>query len=157
MGVFTQVYDTPAAVPPARLFKAMTLDFHNLFPKLVDSIHSIEFTQGNGGPGTIKKITTIEGEESKYVLHRVDAIDEGSFVYNFSIIDGSGLPETLEKISFESQLVEGSNGGSIRKVHAKYFTKGEAVLTEEELKANQAKIQGLVKLVEDYLLANPHY
>lgn len=97
------------------------------------------------------------GEESKYVLHRVDAIDEGSFVYNFSIIDGSGLPETLEKISFESQLVEGSNGGSIRKVHAKYFTKGEAVLTEEELKANQAKIQGLVKLVEDYLLANPHY
>lgn len=62
MGVFTQVYDTPAAVPPARLFKAMTLDFHNLFPKLVDSIHSIEFTQGNGGPGTIKKITTIEGQ-----------------------------------------------------------------------------------------------
>ncbi|XP_027942132.1 pathogenesis-related protein 10-like [Vigna unguiculata] len=157
MGVFTQVYDTPAAVPPARLFKAMTLDFHNLFPKLVDTIHSIEFTQGNGGPGTIKKITTIQGEESKYVLHRVDAIDEGSFVYNFSIIDGSGLPETLEKISFESQLVEGSNGGTIRKVHATYFTKGEAVLSEEELKANQAKIQGLVKLVEGYLLANPHY
>jgi len=97
------------------------------------------------------------GEESKYVLHRVDAIDEGSFVYNFSIIDGSGLPETLEKISFESQLVEGSNGGTIRKVHATYFTKGEAVLSEEELKANQAKIQGLVKLVEGYLLANPHY
>lgn len=62
MGVVTQIYDTPAAVPPTRLFKAMTLDFHNLFPKLVDSIHSIVFTQGNGGPGTIKKISTIEGQ-----------------------------------------------------------------------------------------------
>ncbi|ESW10953.1 hypothetical protein PHAVU_009G252800 [Phaseolus vulgaris] len=157
MGVFRQDYDTPVAVPPSRLFKAMTLDFHNLFPKLVDTIHSIEFTQGNGAPGTIKKITTIEGEESKYVLHRVDAIDESSFVYNFSIIDGTALPQTLEKISFQTQLLESSNGGTIRKVNANFFTKGEALLTDEDLKANQAKIQGLVKLVEAYLLANPHY
>ncbi|CAJ1963302.1 unnamed protein product [Sphenostylis stenocarpa] len=157
MGVFTQVYDTPAAVPPDRLFKAMTLDFHNLFPKLVDSFHNIEFTQGNGGPGTIKKITTSEGEETKYVLHRVDAIDVATFVYDFSIIEGSALPDTLKKISFQSQLVEGPNGGTIRKVRVQYFTEGEATLSQEDLNANQAKIQGLVKLVEGYLLANPDY
>ncbi|MQK22011.1 hypothetical protein EI013_26960, partial [Escherichia coli] len=107
MGAVTQEYATPAAVPPVRLFKAMALDFHNLFPKIVEVIQSIEITEGNGGPGTIKKLTTIEGGQTKYVLHRVDAIDEASFVYNFSIIGGTGLADTLEKVSFESQLVKG--------------------------------------------------
>ncbi|XP_061344772.1 pathogenesis-related protein 10-like isoform X3 [Gastrolobium bilobum] len=157
MGVVTQEYATPAAVPPARLFKAMSLDFHNLFPKIVDIIQSIEFTEGSGGAGTIKKLTTIEGDKTKYVLHRVDAIDEVNFVYNFSIIGGTGLADNLEKVSFESKLVEGPNGGSIRKVHVQYFTKGDAKLSEEELKAGQAKVEGLVKLVEGYLLANPDY
>ncbi|KAK7329504.1 hypothetical protein VNO77_23674 [Canavalia gladiata] len=157
MGVVTQEYATPAAVPRNRLFKAMTLNFHNLFPKLVNGIHSIVFTQGTGGPGTIKKITTIEGDKTKYVLHRVDAIDEATFVYNFSIIEGTGLADTLEKVSFESKLEEGPNGGSIRKVRVQFFTKGDATFSEEELKANKAKIEGLVKLVESYLLENPDY
>ncbi|KAK7246340.1 hypothetical protein RIF29_41206 [Crotalaria pallida] len=157
MGVVTQEYATPAAVPPTRLFKAMALDFHNLFPKIVEVIQSIEITEGNGGPGTIKRLTTIEGDKTKYVLHRVDEIDEASFVYNFSIIEGTGLAETLEKVSFESQLVEGSNGGSIRKVLVTYFTKGDATINEEELKAGQAKVEGLVNIVEGYLLANPDY
>ncbi|XP_020235128.1 pathogenesis-related protein 10 [Cajanus cajan] len=153
MGVFTQEFYTPAAVPPARLFKAMASDFHNLFPKIVDSIQSVVFIEGTGAPGTIKKMTTVDGE----MLHRVDAIDEASFVYNFSIIEGTGLPEKLEKVSFESQVVEGPNGGCIRKAHAKLYTKGDATLSEDDLKANQAKVEGIVKLVESYLLANPHY
>ncbi|KAL2341719.1 hypothetical protein Fmac_009659 [Flemingia macrophylla] len=158
MGVFTQEFDTPVAgVPPARLFKAMVSDFHNLFPKIVDVIHSVELIQGTGAPGTIKKMTIIQGKETKYVLHRVDAIDEASLVYNFSITGGSGLPEKLEKVSHESQVVEGPNGGSIRKLHVKFFTKGDATITEEDLKANQDKIDGLIKIVQDYLLANPHY
>ncbi|KAG4949133.1 hypothetical protein JHK82_042329 [Glycine max] len=149
MGVVTHEYDTPADVPPTRLFKAMTLDFHNLFPKIVDSIHGVVFIEGSGGPGTIKKMTIIEGQ--------VDAIDEAAYVYNFSIIGGTALADTLEKVSFESKLVEGSNGGSIRKVHVQFFTKGNATFSEEEVKANQAKVEGLVKLVEGYLLANPDY
>ncbi|KAJ1375976.1 START-like domain superfamily [Sesbania bispinosa] len=157
MGVVSQEYATPAAVPPTRLFKAMSIDFHNLFPKIVEPIQSIEFTEGTGGAGTIKKLTTIEGGQTKYVLHRVDEIDEVKFVYNFSIIGGTGLADTLEKVQFESQLVEGPNGGSIRKVHVQYFTKGDATMSEEELKAGQAKVEGLVKLVEGYLLANPDY
>lgn len=89
------------------------------------------------------------------MLHRVDEIDESNFVYNFSIIEGLG--DNLEKVSFKSKLVEGPNGGSIRKVHVQYFTKGDAKVSEEELKAGQAKVEGLVKIVEGYLLANPDY
>ncbi|KAK7303730.1 hypothetical protein RJT34_14643 [Clitoria ternatea] len=157
MGVVTQEYGTPAAVPPARLFKAMTLDFHNLFPKLIDPIQSIEFTQGTGGPGTIKKMTILEGNESKYVLHRVDEIDEATFVYNFSIIGGTGLSDTLEKVTFESKLEEGPNGGTIRNVRVQYFTKDDASFGEKDLIANRAKVEGLVKIVEGFLLTNPDY
>ncbi|KAK7246341.1 hypothetical protein RIF29_41207 [Crotalaria pallida] len=157
MGVVTQEYATPVAVPPTRLFKAMALDFHNLFPKIVEQIKSIEIIEGNGGPGTIKKLTLIEGDITEYKLHRVDEIDEARFVYNFSAIEGSDWGETLEKVSFESQLVEGSNGGSIRKVRVQFFTKGDTTISEKELKAWQAKVEGLVKIVERFLLANPDY
>ncbi|MED6124482.1 Pathoproteinsis- protein 10 [Stylosanthes scabra] len=157
MGVVTQEYATPAAVPPTRLFKAMSLDFHNLFPKIVEPIQSIEFTQGDGAAGTIKKLTVLEGGEIKYVLHRVDEIDAEKFVYNFSIIGGTGLAETLEKVQFKSQLVEAPNGGSLRKVHVQFFTKGDANMSEDDLKAAQAKVEGLVKVVEAFLLANPDY
>ncbi|CAI8590168.1 unnamed protein product [Vicia faba] len=157
MGVQTQEYATTASVSPTRLFKAMSIDFHNLFPKIVEVIKSIELTEGTGAAGTIKKLSIIEGGETKYVLHRVDELDEAKFVYNFSIIGGTGLADTLEKVSFKSQLVEGPNGGSIRNVHVDYFTKGDYNLSEEELKASQAKVEGLVKLVDGYLLANPDY
>ncbi|RYR12909.1 hypothetical protein Ahy_B04g070186 isoform B [Arachis hypogaea] len=153
MGVVTQEYATPAAVPPARLFKAMSLDIHNLFPKIVEPIQSIEFTQGDGGAGTIKKLTILEGTLNRHL----DEIDAEKFVYNFSIIGGTGLAETLEKIQFESQLVETPNGGSLRKVHVQFFTKGDAKMSEQDLKASQAKVEGLVKLVETFLLANPDY
>ncbi|KAL1359099.1 hypothetical protein HN51_004349 [Arachis hypogaea] len=157
MGVVTQEYATPVAVPPARLFKAMCLDFHNLIPKIVEPIQSIEFTHGDGAAGTIKKITILEGGESKYILHRVDEIDAEKFVYNFSIIGGTGLVETLEKVQFESQMVEAPNGGSLRKVHIQFFTKGDAKMSEQDLKTSQTKVEGVVKLVEAFLLANPDY
>ncbi|XP_061344771.1 class-10 pathogenesis-related protein 1-like isoform X2 [Gastrolobium bilobum] len=157
MGVFTFEDETTSVVAPARLYKALVKDADNLIPKAVEAIKSVETVEGNGGPGTIKKLTFVEGDKTKYVLHRVDAIDEVNFVYNFSIIGGTGLADNLEKVSFESKLVEGPNGGSIRKVHVQYFTKGDAKLSEEELKAGQAKVEGLVKLVEGYLLANPDY
>ncbi|CAJ2662329.1 pathogenesis-related protein 10-like [Trifolium pratense] len=157
MGVQIQEYSTPISVPPARVFKAMSIDIHNLFPKIVDIIESVELSEGTGEAGTIKKLNIIEGGKPKYVLHRVDEIDEAKFVYNFSITGGTGLAETLEKVSFKSQLVETPNGGTIRNVHVDYFTKGDYVVTEEELKAGQAKVEGLVKLCEGFLLANPDY
>ena len=63
MGVFTHESHETSAVPPARLFKAFVLDSHNLIPKVLpQAIKSIEIIEGNGGPGTIKKITFGEGQ-----------------------------------------------------------------------------------------------
>ncbi|MED6219011.1 hypothetical protein PIB30_031796 [Stylosanthes scabra] len=159
MGVFTHEFATPSCVAPARLYKAMALDFDNLFPKIVDSVECVETIEGNGAAGTIKKITLVEGGKSRYVLHKVEEVDEAKRVYNYSIIGGLGLPETWEKILFETIVTEGPKevGGSIRKVNIKYFTKGDAEVSDEVLKSNQTRVEGLVKFIEAYLLANPNY
>lgn len=51
----------------------------------------------------------------EYLLHELEAIDEANWIYNYSIVGGVGLPDTVEKISFETKLVEGPSGGSIAK------------------------------------------
>ena len=63
MGVFTYESEDASVIPPARLFKAFVLDSDNLIPKVVpQALKSTEIIEGNGGPGTIKKITFGEGQ-----------------------------------------------------------------------------------------------
>ncbi|XP_061349113.1 class 10 plant pathogenesis-related protein 2D-like [Gastrolobium bilobum] len=157
MGVFTFENEITSTVAPAKLYKAMVKDADNLIPKAVEAIQSVETVEGNGGPGSIKKLTFLEGGETKYVLHKVEAIDEANFGYNYSIVGGVGLPDTVEKISFDSKLVAGPNGGSIGKVTVKYQTKGNAEPSEDELKNGKAKGDALFKAIEGYVLANPDY
>lgn len=62
--------DFTCAVAPARMFKALILDSHNLIPKLVpQGIKSIEIVQGGGGPGTIKQTTFAEGSTKQIYPH----------------------------------------------------------------------------------------
>ena len=63
MGVITHESQGTSVIPPARLFKALILDGDNLIPKVVpQAIKSVEIIEGNGGPGTIRKITFGEGQ-----------------------------------------------------------------------------------------------
>nr|ACU15628.1 unknown [Glycine max] len=157
MGVFTFEDETTSTVAPARLYKALVKDADNLVPKAVEAIKSVEIVEGSGGPGTIKKLTFVEDGQTKYVLHKVEAIDEANWGYNYSVVGGVGLPDTVEKISFEAKLVADPNGGSIAKITVKYQTKGDANPSEEELKSGKAKGDALFKALEGYVLANPDY
>ena len=57
MGVFTFEDEINSPVAPATLYKALVTDADNVIPKALDSFKSVENVEGNGGPGTIKKIT----------------------------------------------------------------------------------------------------
>ena len=62
MAVLTLTDEFTSPVVPKRVFKALILDADNLMPKLMpQAIKSVETLEGNGGPGTIKKITFAEG------------------------------------------------------------------------------------------------
>ncbi|XP_057733632.1 pathogenesis-related protein 2-like [Arachis stenosperma] len=154
MAVFTFEDEITSTVPPAKLYNAMK-DADSLTPKIIDDVKSVEIVEGNGGPGTIKKLTIVEGGETKFILHKVEAIDEANYAYNYSVVGGVALPPTAEKITFETKLVEGPNGGSIGKLTLKYHSKGDAKPAEEELKKGKAKGEGLFRAIEGYVLANP--
>lgn len=60
MGVVTYESEETYAVPPARMFNALASD--NLPSKIFpDVVKNVEVLEGNGGPGSIKKFTTVEG------------------------------------------------------------------------------------------------
>ncbi|RYR30827.1 hypothetical protein Ahy_B01g055598 isoform C [Arachis hypogaea] len=138
MAVFTFEDEITSTVPPAKLYNAMK-DADSITPKIIDDVKSVEIVEGNGGPGTIKKLTIVEDGETKFILHKVESIDEANYAYNYSVVGGVALPPTAEKITFETKLVEGPNGGSIGKLTLKYHTKGDAKPDEEELKKGKAK------------------
>ncbi|KAF7813540.1 class-10 pathogenesis-related protein 1-like [Senna tora] len=146
-----------SAVAPARLFKTLVHDGDNLIPKVIEAIQSVENLEGNGGPGTIKKITSLEAGELHYVKHKVEAVDNDNFVYKYSLIEGDKFPDTLEKVSVDTKLEAAANGGSVIKVTVTFVTKGDAKPTEEEMKMGKQKGEGLFKAIEGYLLANPDY
>ncbi|KAL5541895.1 hypothetical protein UlMin_009605 [Ulmus minor] len=156
MGVFTYESEFTSTIPPARLFKAFVLDADNLIPKIApQAIKSAEIIEGNGGPGTIKKITFGEGSQFNYVKHQVEGIDNDNFTYNYSLIEGDALSEKIEKISYETKLVASADGGSIIKNSSKYHTVGDVEIKEEHVKEGKENASGLFKLIEAYLHANP--
>ncbi|XP_050239887.1 major allergen Pru ar 1-like [Quercus robur] len=156
MGVITYESEVSSPIPPARLFKAYVLDADNLIPKISPhSIKSTEIIEGNGGPGTIKKVTFHEGDHFKFLKHKIDAIDKENFTYNYSVIEGGPLSDKIEKISYETKLVASPDGGSIFKSTSKYYAKDDFEIKEEQIKAGKEKAAGLFKSVEGYLLANP--
>jgi len=61
MAVFTFEDQTTSPVAPATLYNALAKDADNIIPKAVDSFKAVEIVEGNGGPGTIKKISFVEG------------------------------------------------------------------------------------------------
>ncbi|XP_061344810.1 protein LlR18B-like [Gastrolobium bilobum] len=99
----------------------------------------------------------VAGGKTSYVLHKVEAIDEANLGYDYSIVGGTGLDESLEKVSFEIKVVPGPDGGSIGKVNVKYYTKGDSVLSEAVREETKSKGNGLFKAIEGYVLANPDY
>ncbi|KAE8730947.1 Major allergen Mal d 1 [Hibiscus syriacus] len=156
MGVFTYESEVITAIPPAKMFKACILDGDNLIPKVVPhAFKSVEYIQGNGEPGSIKKVTFGEGSQFKYMKQKVEALDEENFSYTYSVIEGDALMNKLEKITYETKLEASPDGGSVCKTTSKYYTIGDFELKEDGIKAGKEKALGMFKAIEAYLQANP--
>ena len=67
MGVFTFQDENTSPIAPAKLYKAFVTDADNIIPKALDTFKGVEIVEGNGGPGTIKKITFVEGLYNLYI------------------------------------------------------------------------------------------
>ncbi|KAL2341725.1 hypothetical protein Fmac_009665 [Flemingia macrophylla] len=144
MGVHTDTNEYPSPISPPRLFKALILDSSNLIPKLLPhAVKSIELIQGDGG------------SQVKSVKNRIDEINEDTFTYSYTLIEGEALKDKFASISNEIKFEASPDGGSISKVTSKYYLKGDVEINEEDIKASMEKVLGIYKVVETYLLQNP--
>ncbi|KAL9410227.1 hypothetical protein AB3S75_044066 [Citrus x aurantiifolia] len=156
MGVFTVTDEYTSPISPARLFKALIVDSHNLIPKLMpQAVKSIEIFEGDGGAGSIRQINVVEGNQVKCSKNRVDALDLENFSYKYSLVEGDVLMDKLEKISYDVKFEPTADGGSKNTMTSTYYTKGNIVLTELEIKEGKEKSLAMYKVVENYLMQNP--
>ena len=156
MGVITYTDEYTSPIPPSRLFKALVVDAHILIPKLLpQAVKSIEIIQGDEGAGSIRQITFAEGSQFSTVKNRIDELNEKTYSYKYTVIEGDALTEKLELIVHEVQFEATAEGGSKNKMTTKYHTKDDVVIKEEEIKAGKEKVLGMYKVVEGYLLQNP--
>ena len=102
-----------------------------------------------------KLFMVFSGGKTSYILQKVEAIDEANLAHEYSVVGGTGLDESLEKVIFKSRIVPGPDGGSIGKVSVTYHTKGDAVLSDTVREDTKAKGTGIFKAVEGYVLTNP--
>ncbi|XP_054809819.1 pathogenesis-related protein 2-like [Prosopis cineraria] len=158
MGVFTYETETVSVVPPAKLYNTFVKQFDTIFPKANPSVKSVQVIEGTGGPGSIKKITSVgQGGNAIDVLHKVDEIDEANLRYNYSVVGGNKFPESLEKVCFETKVVGGCDGGSIVNFVIKYHTKGNSPPAEDLVKRGKMRGEQLFKVVADYIVASPDF
>ena len=62
MSVFIYEMEVITKIPAAKLFNAVILNGDTLLPKIIpQAIKNVELIEGDGGPGSIKKITFGEG------------------------------------------------------------------------------------------------
>jgi len=156
MGIITYTDEYTSPIPPARLFKALVIDGHILIPKLLpQAVKSIEIIQGDGGAGSIRQVTFAEGSQFSTVKNRIDELNEKTYSYKYTVIEGDALTDKLELIVHEVQFEATAERGSKNKMTTKYHTKGDIVIKEEEIKAGKEKVLGMYKVVEAYLLQNP--
>ncbi|XP_010245451.1 PREDICTED: major allergen Pru ar 1-like [Nelumbo nucifera] len=156
MGVTTYTQEFTTSIAPARMFKALILDSHNLIPKLMpQSIKSIEIVEGDGDIGSIKQTNFHEGSHFKFLKHRIDGLDMENLVCKYTLIEGDVLGDKLKSIIYEVKLEASGNGGSVCKMTSEYHTADGIDLKEEEIKAGKDKAIGMYKVVEAHLLENP--
>ncbi|CAI9098669.1 OLC1v1035354C1 [Oldenlandia corymbosa var. corymbosa] len=156
MAAITYDHKVTSSIPPARLFNAFIVNGDGLIPKVLpQTIKSVGILQGDGGAGTIKVTTFGEGSQFKSVKHHVEALDKENYVYKYSILEGNILHDAVEKVSYETQIVPSSDGGSICENNSTYFTKENAQISENDIKAGKESAITVFKAIEAYLIANP--
>ncbi|XP_030474606.1 major strawberry allergen Fra a 1-3-like [Syzygium oleosum] len=156
MGVVTYSQEITSVIAPARLFKAMILDSHNVLPMIVpEGIKSVEFIEGDGGVGSIKKTNFGESSHIKYTKHKIDALDAGNFYCKYTMIETDIKFDKIDCVVEEVKFVA-AGSGCVCKMTSEYHVKEGCELKEEEIKKGKDKAMGLFKAVEEYLVANPH-
>ncbi|PKI56720.1 pathogenesis-related protein STH-21-like [Punica granatum] len=157
MAVTTLHQTFKTQVTPARMFKALILDSHNLCPKLMfSSVKNIEFVEGDGDVGSIKQINFTEASPMKYMKHRIDALDKERFMCKYTLIETDPFMDKLEYVTYEVKFEPYGLRGCLCRLTSEYKAKEGTVIKEEDIEHGKDRAIGMYEVVEAYLMAHPH-
>ncbi|KAK3418023.1 hypothetical protein EUGRSUZ_H04004 [Eucalyptus grandis] len=90
--------------------QVLFLDSQNMLPKIVpEGIKSIEFIEGDGGVGSIKQ-TNFSNSHIKYIKHKIDALDAGSFYCKYIMIESDIKFDKIDLVVEDVKFVAAGSG-----------------------------------------------
>ncbi|WCJ23413.1 Major allergen Pru av 1 [Euphorbia peplus] len=154
MGVLTVEREISMPVPHAHLHSIFAPENHHLhLPKIVPHFH-VEILEGNGGPGTIKRVTFDAPADNIFKYMKTITEETNGNILRYSIIEAEPWSDKLEKMTVEVTVKASINGGSIIKHSTEYIPKPNCELDEDEVNAHAEKVVGLYKVLEGHVLTN---
>ncbi|XP_073309072.1 major allergen Pru ar 1-like [Primulina huaijiensis] len=157
MGVTEINQEFASPIAPGRLFNALILNSNTLLPKLLpQSIKSVETLQGDGGAGSIEQVNFTESSHFKYVKHRINELDKEKLTCKYSMIEGDMLGDKVERIEYDIKFESSDDGGCICKMTSEYHAVEGHEIKEDDIRAGKESAKGIYKVIEAYLLQNPH-
>ncbi|RZC53202.1 hypothetical protein C5167_012057 [Papaver somniferum] len=144
------------AVAPHRLFHGLYLDGHNLMPKIMPEVKSIDFISGDGGPGSIQQVNFIDGYPVKYIKNRLDFEDKETCAIKYAGIESDAFGDQIDCATHEVKFDATPDGGSICKIKTTFIPKGNVVIGEELLKAGREGYMEKFPVFIAHLTENPH-
>ncbi|KDP27863.1 hypothetical protein JCGZ_18943 [Jatropha curcas] len=141
MAILSTQTEIATAVPPAKLYKAFLLVAHVYAPKILQR--------------RFVCLLILFGWFGVYLKVKVDAVDEGNLKFIYTAFEGEPWVQTVEKVTYEAEVVATPGGGSIYKATNKYYPKGNAEVDPSKIKEAEDMTDGFIKAVEAYLVANP--
>ncbi|GAB4829955.1 hypothetical protein Ancab_019601 [Ancistrocladus abbreviatus] len=156
MGVKTYSQEIESPVAAERLFKALCLDNHNIFPKVMpESFKSVEFVKGTSVVvGCVRQMNFPDGSQYKYAQHRIDELDVVNFYCKYTTIGGDVLEGRYECVVNEAKF-NPKGSGCVCKMTTHVHPLPGTEFNEEAPKIGQEKLKKMVKAMEEYLIANP--
>ena len=155
MGVITDDLEVTGSLPVAKMFKGFVLEADDIFPKVMpQAIKSAEIIEGDGGAGSIRKVSLVAGGKPTYFKQKIDSLDKESFVFCYTIFEGDMLENKFEKICHETKWESSPDGGYVFKSTAKFHTLPGFEGAENFIKSEKEQAVAMVKAVEAYLQAN---
>nr|GFA87266.1 root allergen protein-like [Tanacetum cinerariifolium] len=111
MSVINSEFEVSSSLPADKLFK---LDFDTLAPKIQpQAFKAIDLIEGDGGVGSIKRVTYSDAVPYTSAKYKIDDIDASNFSATYTVFEGDeklGIPAT-----HHYKIVPSADGGAVFK------------------------------------------
>lgn len=91
----------------------------------------------------------------RYTRHRIEELDKEKFTCKFSFIEGDGLMEHLEFLTYEVKFEGYGTKGCVCKITNEFKPKEGVAIQQVDIQLGKDRAIGMYEVVEAHLMAYP--